>query len=755
MPTNPPRVQRPVSRTSGGGKVKPDRFAPRHTFQGSRTQAVKKAEVGMPSGAPVGQLSSSDVFSQIPEMSASPSPEMAIPELSAPENPLDVLGPPPRGPSPALPSAQTLMQPTAQWARPGQGPSPNVTRMVNTNMSAGRMPGGSRAAVPTSPMPGPIGGGGGMAPGAGPAPPAAAVAGIGKQGRDLSPYEFGKQAIADFGLVGGALGAAQAPSGSRTEGAARGARRGLYTSSGFVGGTIGGALAGGAAGAGIGHVSDSSGDSTGTGALVGAGLGAIAGGVGGGVLGYGHAKKTEEAPSWESGEMPEKWRNQLMFPSIYVPGMVGAGIGRGIGEAASSGSDPKTQAIAQLAGLIGGGALGAAGGGYLAHRNIRPATDKPAAKKPAAKKPAKEKVPAEKAASPYEFGFSLKTSAPVRERPRPGDDPIADLPPEAQAALLGLAGTAGAGISGGIAGAAMGAPLGIAAGAARGNVSEGLGRGIVRGGATGAGAGIGSLGGSILGAHLGGVDGTAVGSGLGALVGGGLGYAAGGALLGTPTGGRRREDEKQSAVFKAADGPRTPLKPGTSEDSRGLGDAMFRVLGNAALHAGSAVAAPSAARADILANTGTNVAKDVLTRKALSMIGPGVMAGSGVVGGLGGAAAGAASGAMHGDVGGGTLQGATTGAGMGLGMSGGAALGNYLGGTTGAAIGAGLGAAGGGIAGYLGGGALRGKRPKNEKQSAAFNFGSDIARTMKPKQVTRRESEHRGADMKRGLAAAC
>lgn len=45
----------------------------------------------------------------------------------------------------------------------------------------------------------------------------------------------------------------------------------------------------------------------------------------------------------------------------------------------------------------------------------------------------------------------------------------------------------------------------------------------------------------------------------------------------------------------------------------------------------------------------------------------------------------------------------------------------------------------------------------DEKQSAAFNFGTDIAKHIKPKTktVTRTESTHRGADMKKGLQSAC
>lgn len=42
-----------------------------------------------------------------------------------------------------------------------------------------------------------------------------------------------------------------------------------------------------------------------------------------------------------------------------------------------------------------------------------------------------------------------------------------------------------------------------------------------------------------------------------------------------------------------------------------------------------------------------------------------------------------------------------------------------------------------------------------EKQSAAFEFGSDIAKHMRPRTATRQESTHRGDDMRKGLANIC
>jgi hypothetical protein len=128
-----------------------------------------------------------------------------------------------------------------------------------------------------------------------------------------------KLAISDTGLIGGVLGALQAPSGNRTEGYARGARRGAKTGLGMIGGGIGGA----GLGALIAHLM---GEDAGPGAAIGAlgGLGA------GGFAGYKLGGRQAD-PSWSSGEMDDAERNSLHTWGSLVPTLAGMGVGGAAG----------------------------------------------------------------------------------------------------------------------------------------------------------------------------------------------------------------------------------------------------------------------------------------------------------------------------------------------------------------------------------------------------------------------------------------
>lgn len=200
----------------------------------------------------------------------------------------------------------------------------------------------------------------------------------------------------------------------------------------------------------------------------------------------------------------------------------------------------------------------------------------------------------------------------------------------------------------------------------------------------------------------------------------------------------------------------TPRPAGMSPQTGAVLGTAFRGLGGA-IGGGPAAAVEQGALGGI--EGGTGITPEQLKFLA-TVLGVG---GTAALGAGAGAGAGTVAGARRGNtaegLGRGLIRGGATGAGVAGGAMAGGALGSRIGGATGGAIGTGLGAAAGGITGFLGSGKVLGppagkaKKPE-EKQSAAFNFGTDIARTMKPKQVTRRESEHRGADMKRGLAAA-
>jgi hypothetical protein len=196
MPATPVRVQRPISRSQPVGPVKPKKLPKGHSFQGSRAQPVKKAEVPMPSGNPVGQL-------------------VDLPTPTEPQSPLDVIGAKPgpmdaisgKLPTEGLPDMQTLMQPApAQW-QSGNPAMSNIaaSQHANKNMLAGRMPSGPRAATPVALPQGPAAG-----PGAGPGIPAPAAGpaailaqpnpGLGKRG-SVQPFDFGKS-VADSRLLG-------------------------------------------------------------------------------------------------------------------------------------------------------------------------------------------------------------------------------------------------------------------------------------------------------------------------------------------------------------------------------------------------------------------------------------------------------------------------------------------------------------------------------------------------------------------------
>lgn len=290
----PPRTQRPMSRTQPVGPVALKKLPKRHSFQGSRSQPVKKAAAPMPSGMPMGQL-------------APPNPLEGL-NISEPQSPLDVIGSSQASPSPLgnMPGMNTMMQPSPQQWQSGNSMMSNATatNAVNKNMMAGRMPGGPRAATPVGLPPGPAGPGPGGNPGPAAGPPAIfAQQAMGKQG---SPFEFGKRALemppgpppgqphqpmdpkmiavlsllagGGAGIAGGGMGAMAggmlgtgvgALRGDAVEGLGRGVIRGGLTGAGAgLGGGIGGAL----------------------GALTGnkdiADGGAALGALGGGALGY-------------------------------------------------------------------------------------------------------------------------------------------------------------------------------------------------------------------------------------------------------------------------------------------------------------------------------------------------------------------------------------------------------------------------------------------------------------------------------------
>ena len=204
--------------------------------------------------------------------------------------------------------------------------------------------------------------------------------------------------IAAAGLLGGGVGAVQAPSGSRGEGFARGVGRGagLY-GGGVLGaglGGVGGAALGGAAGAGIGGLigADPELISALTSAgLIGGGLaGGTAGALGGGYGGYKGMGALMGKPSWEGDEantpdQPTEVAKAAMMgnaassmsssmptaPSMSttVPAAQAGAAMNKIGENKEAVMDPELQTA--LVGALAGGGLGAGTGALLAGKGNR------------------------------------------------------------------------------------------------------------------------------------------------------------------------------------------------------------------------------------------------------------------------------------------------------------------------------------------------------------------------------------------------
>jgi hypothetical protein len=90
----------------------------------------------------------------------------------------------------------------------------------------------------------------------------------------------------------------------------------------------------------------------------------------GGAAGYGLSGMGQPDPSWESGEMPSEYRNQLSSMGTLVPAGVGAGLGS-IAGSALAGPGPR-QFLGQLIGAGVGGLGAALPAAYLMNRNLPP-----------------------------------------------------------------------------------------------------------------------------------------------------------------------------------------------------------------------------------------------------------------------------------------------------------------------------------------------------------------------------------------------
>jgi hypothetical protein len=171
---------------------------------------------------------------------------------------------------------------------------------------------------------------------------------------------------------------------------------------------------------------------------------------------------------------------------------------------------------------------------------------------------------------------------------------------------------------------------------------------------------------------------------------------------------------------------------------------------------GGPVLAKGAALEDFTPHTDPNTAAALAALLGLG----GTAAAGGALGAAAGVPLGVAAGAARGNAAEGLGRGIVRGGMTGAGAATGAALGGVGGALASndpavAAMLAGAGGLAGGGLGYLTGGQLLGK--PGQKQSAAYSFGSDIARTLKPKPktTTRRDTTHTGHELNKGLREAC